>query len=47
MSAEIFPEIRLKTKLKNHFGHNDYKNDLQRKAVEAIYKGARISIIFL
>ena len=39
MSGEIFPAARLKSKLKTHFGHNDYKSDLQKQASEAVYKG--------
>ncbi|KAJ8688585.1 hypothetical protein QAD02_024380 [Eretmocerus hayati] len=41
MSGEIFSEARLRTKLKNHFGHDDYKTDLQRRAIESVYKGDR------
>lgn len=41
MTSEIFPEARLKAKLKSQFGHENYKSDLQRKAAEAVYKGMR------
>ncbi|XP_014212125.1 ATP-dependent DNA helicase Q5 [Copidosoma floridanum] len=39
MSNTIFPEARLRAKLKSQFGHDDYKSDLQRKAAEAVYNG--------
>ncbi|XP_001600102.2 ATP-dependent DNA helicase Q5 isoform X1 [Nasonia vitripennis] len=41
MTSEIFPEARLRAKLKSQFGHDNYKSDLQRKAAEAVYKGEK------
>ncbi|XP_058803941.1 ATP-dependent DNA helicase Q5-like isoform X2 [Phymastichus coffea] len=31
--------MRLRTKLKSQFGHNDFKSDVQKKAAVAVYRG--------
>ena len=42
MTSEIFTEARLKAKLKSQFNHDNYKNDLQKKAAEAVYTGIQL-----